>query len=89
MNKAELVAAITDETGLAKGKANLALDALTKAVSNSLKKGERVAIPGFGTFSVSHRAARTGRNPQTGKAINIAAKKVAKFKASSNLNDKI
>jgi DNA-binding protein HU-beta len=86
MNKAELVAVIVDETGISKGKANLALDAFTKAVSNSLKKGDRVAIPGFGTFNVSQRAARTGRNPQTGQPIKIAAKKVVRFKPSSNLN---
>ncbi len=89
MNKAELIAAIADETGIAKASAAKALDALTNAVGGALKKGDRVALPGFGTFSVSQRAARTGRNPQTGQTIKIAAKKVAKFKASSALGDKL
>ncbi len=86
MNKAELVAAIASEAKLTKVDATKALDAFVNATSKSLKKGDRVALVGFGSFSVTKRAARTGRNPQTGKAIKIAAKKVAKFKAGAELS---
>ncbi len=86
MNKAELVSAIASEAKLTKADATKALDAFVNATSKSLKKGDRVALVGFGSFSVSKRAARTGRNPQTGKAIKIAAKKVAKFKAGAELS---
>ncbi|MGL4597542.1 MAG: HU family DNA-binding protein [Bacteroidia bacterium] len=85
MNKAELIEAISSESKLTKADAGRALDATITAVSKALKKGDRVSLVGFGTFSVSKRAARTGRNPQTGKAIKIAAKKVAKFKAGADL----
>ncbi len=85
MNKAELIEAIAAESKLTKADAGRALDATITAVSKALKKGDRVALVGFGTFSISKRAARTGRNPQTGKAIKIAAKKVAKFKAGADL----
>ena len=86
MNKQELVSAIAKEAGLTKVAAEKSVNALVKAVSGSLKKGNAVQLIGFGTFSVSKRAARTGRNPQTGKEIKIAAKKVAKFKAGKALS---
>ncbi|TND08913.1 MAG: DNA-binding protein HU-beta [Bacteroidetes bacterium] len=85
MNKAELIDATSASAKLSKADAARALDAFIEAVSKSLKKGDKVALVGFGTFSVSKRAARTGRNPQTGKAIQIKAKKVAKFKAGAEL----
>jgi DNA-binding protein HU-beta len=84
-NKAELVDAIAAEAKLTKVDAQKALDAFINATTKALKKGDRVALVGFGSFSVAKRAARTGRNPQTGKAIKIAAKKVAKFKAGADL----
>lgn len=89
MNKAELIAHIADSAELTKTSANAALDAFIEAVTKSLKKGDKVTLVGFGTFSVSKRAARIGRNPQTGKEIKIAAKKVAKFKAGADLNANI
>jgi len=85
MNKAELIDAIASETKMTKADSSKALDAFINATTKSLKKGDRVALVGFGTFSVAKRAARTGRNPQTGKPIKIAAKKVAKFKAGADL----
>ncbi len=85
MNKSELVDAIAAEAKLTKADATRALEAFVNATTKSLKKGDRVALVGFGSFSISKRAARTGRNPQTGKAIKIAAKKVAKFKAGADL----
>jgi len=86
MNKAELVAKLAEDAGITKTQANTAVDSFTEAVAKSLKKGDAVTLVGFGTFSVSKRAARTGRNPQTGAAIKIAAKKVAKFKAGTDLS---
>lgn len=85
MNKAQLIDAIAAEAKLTKADAKKALDAFVSSTSKALKKGDRVALVGFGTFSVSKRAARTGRNPQTGKEIKIAAKKVAKFSAGADL----
>ncbi|MDD5570102.1 MAG: HU family DNA-binding protein [Bacteroidales bacterium] len=85
MNKAELIDAISATAKLTKADARKALDAFITSTSKSLKKGERVALVGFGSFSVVKRSARKGRNPQTGKVINIAAKKVAKFKAGAEL----
>ena len=85
MNKAQLIDAIAKEAKLTKVAAGCALDATITAISKSLKKGEGVVLAGFGTFRIAKRAARTGRNPQTGKAIKIAAKKVAKFKAGAVL----
>lgn len=85
MNKAELVSAIAAESKLTKADSTRALDAFVNATSKALKKGERVALVGFGSFSVTKRAARNGRNPQTGKTIKIAARKVAKFKAGAEL----
>ena len=89
MNKGELVDAIAKEAGLTKADAGSALNAFIGAVSGSLKKGDSVQLIGFGTFSISARAARTGRNPQTGKEIKIAAKKVAKFKAGKALAETV
>ena len=85
MNKAQLIDAIAANAGLTKADAKKALDAFIKATTQALKKGDRVALVGFGSFSVSKRSARTGRNPQTGKEIKIPAKKVVKFKAGSDL----
>ena len=85
MNKAQLIDAIAANACLTKADAKKALDAFIKATTQALKKGDRVALVGFGSFSVSKRSARTGRNPQTGKEIKIPAKKVVKFKAGSDL----
>jgi DNA-binding protein HU-beta len=85
MNKAELIDSISASAKISKADAGRALDATIESISKSLKKGDKVSLVGFGTFSVNKRAARTGRNPQTGKAIQIKAKKVAKFKAGSDL----
>ena len=85
MNKAELIDAMASEAGLSKADAKKALDGFVNATAQALKKGDRISLVGFGSFSVSERAARTGRNPQTGKEIKIAAKKVVKFKAGSDL----
>ena len=89
MNKSELVAAIADSAGITKAEANRALQALMDTVTNSLSKGDSVSLTGFGTFSVAKRAARTGRNPSTGKALKIPAKTVAKFKAGKGLADAV
>ena len=89
MNKAELIDAMASDANLSKADAKRALESLTTNVTSALKKGDKVALIGFGTFSISARAARTGRNPQTGATIKIAAKKVAKFKAGSALSDAV
>ncbi|MFZ9718696.1 MAG: HU family DNA-binding protein [Chitinophagaceae bacterium] len=89
MNKAELVAKLADDAGISKTQANAALDSFVEAVTKTLKGGGKVTLVGFGTFSVTKRAARTGRNPQTGATIKIKAKKVAKFKAGKELSAKI
>ena len=86
MNKGELTSAIAASAGLTKADSEKALNAITSAISKSLKKGERVGLVGFGSFSVSQRAKRTGRNPQTGKEITIPAKKVVKFKPGADLS---
>jgi DNA-binding protein HU-beta len=80
MNKAELIAKIADDAGITKTQANATVDSFVDAVTKSLKKGDKVTLVGFGTFSVSKRAARNGRNPQTGAVIKIKAKKLAKIK---------
>ena len=85
MNKAELVTAMAEKSGLTKAAAEKALNALTAAITQSMKKGNRVGLVGFGSFSVAKRSARTGRNPQTGKEIKIPAKKVVKFKPGADL----
>jgi DNA-binding protein HU-beta len=89
MNKAQLIDAISESAGLTKADAKKALDAFVQTTTDALKKGDRVALVGFGSFSVSKRNARTGRNPQTGAPITISAKKVVKFKAGSELNDTV
>ena len=89
MNKTELVAAIADEAGLSKKDAEKALKAFTDVVTEELKKGEKVQLVGFGTFEVSERAAREGRNPHTGEPMPIAASKAPKFKAGKALKDMV
>ena len=89
MNKADLVSKIADDAGLSRSQANDALDSITNAITKALKSGDKVTLVGFGTFSVSKRNARTGRNPQTGEAIKIKAKKVARFKAGKELAAKL
>ena len=83
MNKAQLIDAMASEANLTKADAKKALDAFINTTSDSLKKGERLSLVGFGSFSISNRAARTGRNPKTGAEMQIPAKKVVKFKAGS------
>ncbi len=85
MNKAELVSAIAEKTGFTKVQAKSALEAFMEVAADSLKSGEKVSLIGFGTFSVTRRAARKGRNPQTKKEMMIPAKNVVKFKPSSEL----
>ena len=89
MNKAELIDAIASNSKLTKADAARALDATVESINKALKKGERIGLVGFGSFSVSKRAARIGRNPQTGKEIKIAAKKVVKFKAGADLSGSV
>ena len=89
MNKSELIEAITAEADLSKASAGRALDAVISAVTGALKDGESVSLVGFGTFSVKARAARTGRNPQTGAAIQIAAANIPSFKAGKALKDAV
>jgi DNA-binding protein HU-beta len=89
MKKSELVAAMAESADISNAAAGKALDAMMGAVSTALSKGDKVSLIGFGTFSVTKRAARDGRNPQTGKTIKIAAKNVAKFKVGSRLADAV
>ena len=89
MNKAELIAKIAEDTGVTKTQANAALDSFVEAVTKTLKGGGKVTMVGFGTFSVSKRKARKGRNPQTGAEINIKARRVARFKAGKELASKM
>jgi len=89
MTKAELIGVMADEAGITKVAAADALDAFVAAVTKELKKAGKLGLVGFGTFSVVKRKAREGRNPQTGKAIKIPAKKVVKFKAGKTLADKV
>ncbi len=89
MNKAELVAAIAEKTELSKKDSEKALKAFIDVVTEELTKGEKIQLVGFGTFEVSERAAREGRNPQTGKTMKIAASKAPKFKAGKALKDMI
>ncbi|MGF1689450.1 DNA-binding protein HU-beta [Photobacterium japonica] len=89
MNKTQLVDQIAENADISKASAGRALDAFLDAVSDSLKAGDSVALVGFGTFSVRERAARTGRNPQTGAEIQIAAAKVPGFKAGKALKDSV
>lgn len=89
VNKSELIDAIAIAADLPKASAARALDAVTETITNTLKDGEQVVLVGFGTFSVKERSARTGRNPQTGEAISIAAAKAANFKPGKTLKDTI
>jgi len=89
MNKSDLINKIADDAKLTKVQAQAALNSFLDTSAAALKKGDKVILVGFGTFSVAKRAARTGRNPQTGKEIKIAAKNVVKFKPGSELSNQI
>jgi len=89
MNKSDLIDAMAADAGISKAAAKKALDSFLGNVEGTLKKGDRVSLVGFGSWSVSKRAARDGRNPQTGKTIRIPAKNVVKFKAGSGLQDSV
>lgn len=89
MNKTELIDAVVEAAGLNKAEATRAVDAMLNGIAGALKKGEQVALVGFGTFEVRERAARTGRNPQTGETINIKAAKAPAFKAGKALKDAV
>lgn len=89
MNKSELIDAIAEKGGLSKADAGKALDATIASISEALKEGDTVTLVGFGTFAVKERAARTGRNPQTGATIEIKASKVPSFKAGKGLKDAV
>ncbi len=89
MNKAQLIDAISEKAGLTKADAKKALDAFVESTTDALKNGDRVALIGFGSFAVSTRSARTGRNPQSGAPIQIPEKKVVKFKPGAELSDAI
>ncbi len=89
MNKAEFVSAVADATELSKADAGRAVDAMVEVITKALKKGETVTLVGFGTFSVRKRAARQGRNPQTGATIKIKASKNPAFKAGKALKDAV
>ena len=89
MNKADLVAAMAEKAGVSKKDAEASLKAFTDVVAEELKKGEKIQLVGFGTFEVSERAAREGRNPQTGKTMKIEACKAPKFKAGKALKDAV
>jgi DNA-binding protein HU-beta len=85
MTKADLITSVSKEAGISKASAERGINAFTSSVTKALKKGDKLTLPGFGTFSVAKRKARTGRNPRTGKVIKITARKVAKFKAGNLL----
>lgn len=89
MNKAELTDAVAEGADISKSDAGNAVDAVLSAIESALAKGDSVSLIGFGTFSVSDRAARTGRNPRTGETIQIAASRAAKFKAGKVLKDAV
>lgn len=89
MNKGDLIEKMSTDASISKTQAGEALDSMMTSVKKTLKKGEKVTLVGFGTFSVTRRAARTGRNPQTGKAIKIKAKNVVKFKAGKTLQEAV
>lgn len=89
MNKGALIDAIAQDANISKSEAGAALESFINNVSQALKKGDKIALAGFGTFSTSNRAARTGRNPKTGEAIEISARTVAKFKAGKGLTDSL
>lgn len=89
MNKSELIDAIAAEAGLTKTSASKVLDTFMRTVTDVLKSGGQIVLPGFGSFSTGNRSARTGRNPQTGKVIQIKASRVAKFKAGKKLKEAV
>ncbi|MFY7698024.1 MAG: HU family DNA-binding protein [Legionella sp.] len=89
MNKSELVEAIANSSGVTKADANRVLDTFMATVTEVLKNGDQIVLPGFGSFSTGNRSARTGRNPQTGEAIEIKASRVAKFKAGKSLKEAV
>ncbi|MBS9766683.1 MAG: HU family DNA-binding protein [Flavobacteriaceae bacterium] len=89
MNKSDLIDAMAVDAGISKAAAKKALESLTENVTKTLKKGDKVSLVGWGTWSVSKRDARTGRNPQTGKTIQIPAKNVVKFKAGAGFSDAV
>ena len=89
MKKSDLIAKIAGDNGLSKAAAEKALNSAIEGISGALKKGDSVTLIGFGTFSISKRAARKGRNPQTGAEINIPAKNVVKFKAGKGLSESV
>ncbi len=89
MNKSELVEAVAKDAGLSKADAGRAVDSLLATVQKTLKKGDEVALTGFGKFSVAHRGARTGRNPQTGAAVKIKASKTPRFSAGATLKQAV
>lgn len=89
MNKSNLIDAIADCSGLTKSQAQRAIDCYHECVTGALQSGDRVALVGFGSFSVSERSARTGRNPQTGKEIRIPSKKIVRFKPGVSLSDAV
>lgn len=89
MNKGDLIDSIAKQSGLSKADAGRALDACLDAITGSLMQGDRVSLPGFGTYSTTKRAARTGRNPQTGETIKIKARTAVSFKPSSRLKDAV
>lgn len=89
MKKSELVEAVATATGLTKADAARAIDATFATITEALKKGEKVPVAGFGTFAISERGERTGRNPRTGEAVTIAARKAVTFKAGTALKDSV
>ena len=89
MNKAELIDAVANRTGASRSAATDAVDAVLSSIQSTLVNGEKVTLPGFGTFEVRSRAARTGRNPQTGESIQVAASKAPAFKAGAGLKNAV
>lgn len=89
MNKAEMIASIADKSGISKNDAAKALDAFVETVTEGLANGDRISLVGFGSWSVNEREARMGRNPRTGDSIEIAARKVVKFKVGATLNNRV
>ena len=89
MNKTELIDAIAEEAGLSKADAKKALEAFLASIEKTLKKGDKISLVGFGSWSVPEKAAREGRTPKTGETIKIAAKKVVKFKAGAELSNAV
>lgn len=89
MNKSELVSAIADHSGVTKAVAGRVLETFMQTVTDALKSGDQIVLPGFGSFSTGNRSARTGRNPQTGQAIEIKASRVAKFRAGKSLKEAV